>query len=81
MGNHLHVRRHVAFRCELCCFSADKALKTFRVEMRSTSYMLVKTGCVQFRVSYASGCAVGIIFMACPWAKVIYAGMFAVPLL
>ena len=43
--------------------------------------MLVKTGCVQFRVSYASGCAVGIIFMACPWAKVIYAGMFAVPLL
>ena len=80
MGNHLHVQGHVAFRCELCCFSADKALNTFHVEMKSTSYMLVNIGFVQFHVSYASGCVAGIIFMAYPRAKVIYAGMYAAPL-
>lgn len=80
MGNRLHVRGHVAFQCELYRFSANKALKTFRVEMKNTTYMLVNIGCVQFHVSYASGCVAGIIFMACPRAKAIYAGIYAVPL-
>jgi hypothetical protein len=48
--------------------------------MKNTTYMLVNIGCVQFHVSYASGCVAGIIFMACPRAKAIYAGIYAVPL-
>ena len=42
--------------------------------------MLVNIGCVQFHANYANGCAAGITFMACPLAKVIYAGVYAVPI-
>ena len=60
--------------------SQPTMLDKFHTETKNTRYMLVKIGCVQFHVNYASGCAVGIIFMAYPLAKVIYAGVYAVPL-
>jgi len=42
--------------------------------------MLVNLGFVQFHANYASGCAVGITFMACPLVKAIYAGVYTLPL-
>jgi hypothetical protein len=50
--------------------------------MKNTTYMLVNIDVVQFLANYASGCAVGTIYMAWSLTKVTYAGVsFCIPVL